>query len=52
MQLGGVGDTGNAKGTGAHLHLGKGYGIISGSGPQGGAGRDFDLISWLENWGG
>jgi murein DD-endopeptidase MepM/ murein hydrolase activator NlpD len=52
MQLGGVGDTGNAKGTGPHLHLGKGYGIISGSGPQGGAGRDFDLISWLENWGG
>lgn len=46
--LGGVGDTGNAKGTGSHLHVGKGYGIISGTGPQGGAGRDFDLITWLE----
>jgi murein DD-endopeptidase MepM/ murein hydrolase activator NlpD len=49
-QLGGVGDTGNAAGVGTHLHLGKGYGIISGTGPQGGAGRGFDLITWLEQW--
>lgn len=36
--IGKVGDTGNAKGTGAHLHMGLGYDIISGSGPNGGAG--------------
>ncbi len=40
QQIGKVGDTGNAKGTGAHLHIGIGYEILSGSGPNGGAGGD------------
>ncbi len=46
--IGGVGETGNAAGTGAHLHLGKGWGIQSGFGPQGGSGIDFDLVSYLQ----
>jgi hypothetical protein len=45
--LGGVGDTGNAKGTGAHLHLGIGTTIYSGTGPRGGAG-DADVIAILK----
>lgn len=45
--LGGVGDTGNAKGTGAHLHFGYGYGIASGTGPHGGAGNGFDVTAFL-----
>jgi murein DD-endopeptidase MepM/ murein hydrolase activator NlpD len=36
--LGYVGDTGNAKGRGAHLHIGIGTDIKNGSGPEGGAG--------------
>ena len=40
--LGGVGDTGNAAGTGAHLHLGIGPQIASGTGPNGGAGVNPD----------
>lgn len=44
--LGGVGDTGNAKGTGAHLHLGIGTTIYTGTGPRGGAG-DADVIGIL-----
>lgn len=43
----GVGDTGNAVGTGPHLHIGIGYGILSGSGPTGGAGADFDAVTYL-----
>ena len=46
--FGAVGDTGNAKGTGAHLHLGIGYGIQSGTGPNGGAGINFDATSYLQ----
>lgn len=45
--LGPLGDSGNAKAAGPHLHFGAGYGIINGSGPQGGAGRDFDAIGLL-----
>jgi hypothetical protein len=45
--FGAVGDTGNAKGTGAHLHLGIGYGIHSGSGPQGGSGVNFNATEYL-----
>jgi murein DD-endopeptidase MepM/ murein hydrolase activator NlpD len=36
--IGYVGDTGNAAGTGAHLHIGIGKSIKIGSGPEGGAG--------------
>lgn len=36
--LGKVGETGNAVGTGAHLHIGIGTSIMNGSGPEGGAG--------------
>jgi murein DD-endopeptidase MepM/ murein hydrolase activator NlpD len=36
--LGSVGDTGNAVGTGSHLHIGIGTSIKNGSGPEGGAG--------------
>lgn len=44
--LSGVGDTGNAQGTGAHLHLGIGSSINEGTGPSGGAG-DSDVIGIL-----
>lgn len=40
--IGGVGDTGNAKGTGAHVHVGIGSSIASGTGPNGGAGINAD----------
>jgi murein DD-endopeptidase MepM/ murein hydrolase activator NlpD len=42
--LGGVGDTGNAVGTGTHLHIGIGKAIKNGSGPEGGAG-----VPWPPN---
>jgi murein DD-endopeptidase MepM/ murein hydrolase activator NlpD len=45
--LGGVGDTGNAKGTGAHLHLGIGYGIQEGAGATGGSGKNFNAVDLL-----
>lgn len=48
QQIGGVGDTGNAKGTGPHLHLGIGSEIYSGSGPNGGAGN-YNVIDILSN---
>jgi len=48
QQIGKVGDTGNAKGTGHHLHIGIGYGIQSGTGPHGGCGRNFDAVSFLQ----
>jgi murein DD-endopeptidase MepM/ murein hydrolase activator NlpD len=47
MPLGGVGDTGNAKGTGAHLHIGIGPTISRGTGPAGGAGENFDAVTLL-----
>lgn len=47
--LGGVGDTGNAKGKGAHLHIGIGPSIISGTGPKGGSGANFDAVGLLQN---
>jgi hypothetical protein len=47
-QLGGVGDTGNAKGTGTHLHFGAGPSILEGTGPAGGAGGGgFDAVGHL-----
>jgi tape measure domain-containing protein len=48
-QIGTVGDTGNAAGTGDHLHLGVGYGIRRGGGAGGGAGLNFDLTSLLQS---
>jgi murein DD-endopeptidase MepM/ murein hydrolase activator NlpD len=47
--LGTVGDTGNAKGTGAHLHIGIGHGINSGAGPAGGSGIGFDAVGLLRS---
>lgn len=43
----GVGDTGNAKSAGPHLHFGMGKEILTGSGPAGGAGSDFDAVDLL-----
>lgn len=48
QQIGGVGDTGNAKGTGPHLHLGIGTEIYTGTGPSGGAGN-YNVIQYLQN---
>lgn len=49
QQLGGVGDSGNAKGTGTHLHLGVGPHILNGTGPAGGAGSDGFNLNGLLN---
>jgi murein DD-endopeptidase MepM/ murein hydrolase activator NlpD len=38
QQIGVVGDSGNAKGTGTHLHFAVGTDIVSGTGPAGGTG--------------
>lgn len=45
--VGRVGQTGNAAGTGSHLHLGVGDTIQSGSGPEGGAGTNFNLTGTI-----
>jgi murein DD-endopeptidase MepM/ murein hydrolase activator NlpD len=50
--VGYIGQTGNAAGTGAHLHIGIGPTIMSGTGPRGGAGayangQPFDAIGYL-----
>jgi len=47
--LGNVGTTGNARTNNAppHLHLGIGKGIIAGFGPDGGAGKNFDATTLL-----
>lgn len=47
--IGTVGDSGNAAGTGTHLHLGIGESIISGTGPSGGAGSNFNANEFLRN---
>jgi murein DD-endopeptidase MepM/ murein hydrolase activator NlpD len=48
QQLGGVGDSGNARGVGPHLHIGIGFGISLGEGPQGGCGLNFDAVGLLQ----
>jgi len=48
LQIGVVGDSGNAKGTGTHLHLGIGHGIQNGTGPNGGTGSNFDATAYLK----
>lgn len=45
--IGLLGDTGNAKGTTPHLHIGIGYGIIEGDGPDGGGGIGFNTTTFL-----
>lgn len=47
QRIGSLGETGNAAGTGAHLHIGIGPEIMSGTGPGGGAGRNFDAVGLL-----
>lgn len=47
--VGNVGNTGNAAGKPAHLHLGIGYGISTGTGADGGTGQRFDAQSFLAN---
>jgi hypothetical protein len=37
-----MGDSGNAQGTGVHLHIGIGFGIIDGPGAAGGMGKDYE----------
>jgi murein DD-endopeptidase MepM/ murein hydrolase activator NlpD len=49
QQVGVVGDSGNAKGTGTHLHFGMGTDIINGAGASGGTGRNFDAVGVLNN---
>lgn len=49
VQLGGVGDSGNAKGKGYHLHLGIGPTIRNGADKYGGTGGDYDAISLLRS---
>jgi murein DD-endopeptidase MepM/ murein hydrolase activator NlpD len=45
----GVGDTGNARGTGDHLHIGIGHGIQDGVGPAGGAGINFNAVELMRS---
>lgn len=48
--IGSVGDSGNAQGTGTHLHLGIGPSIMTGTGPAGGAGSNgFDAVGLLRS---
>jgi len=56
QQFGVVGDSGNARGTGTHLHLGIGRDILSGAGADGGAGTPWGsgptqnasgLLTWV-----
>jgi murein DD-endopeptidase MepM/ murein hydrolase activator NlpD len=48
QQIGTVGDSGNAKNAGPHLHIGIGYGIRSGGGAGGGCGINYDAVGLLQ----
>ncbi|HLE80908.1 MAG TPA: M23 family metallopeptidase, partial [Dehalococcoidia bacterium] len=48
QQIGYVGSTGNAENTGAHLHIGIGQSIVSGTGAAGGTGSNYDAVSALQ----
>jgi hypothetical protein len=48
QQLGQVDNSGNAKTTPSHLHIGIGYGITEGTGPPAGIGKNFDAIAMLK----
>lgn len=47
QQIGAVGNTGNAASTPPHLHIGIGPSIVSGVGPTGGTGGDFNAVQLL-----
>lgn len=47
--IGAVGNTGNAATTPSHLHLGIGERILSGLGPAGGAGSNFNAVQFLND---
>jgi len=47
QKIGYLSDTGNAVGTGKHLHIGAGDAIIEGGGYTGGGGTNFDLLGLL-----
>jgi hypothetical protein len=47
QKLGTLGDSGNAKGTGAHLHIGIGKSINVGVGAQGGIGTGYNAVDLL-----
>jgi hypothetical protein len=47
FQLGTVGNTGNASSGQPHLHIGIGHGIVTGTGPAGGTGANFNAVDFL-----
>jgi murein DD-endopeptidase MepM/ murein hydrolase activator NlpD len=49
QKIGILGDSGNAKGTGPHLHIGIGEEIKRGGGVSGGCGLNFDAVSFLQS---
>lgn len=48
QKIGVMGDSGNAKGTGTHLHIGIGESIRLGKSASGGCGINFDAVSFLQ----
>jgi hypothetical protein len=48
QKIGVLGDSGNAKGTGPHLHIGIGEEIRKGAGMSGGCGTNFDAVTFLQ----
>ena len=48
QSLGSVGNTGNAKNTASHLHIGIGHGISIGTGAAGGIGNNFNAVNMLK----
>jgi peptidoglycan LD-endopeptidase LytH len=48
QKIGVMGDSGNAKGKGVHLHIGIGDKIRIGRGASGGCGTNFDAVTFLQ----